>query len=95
MQKSDEKGNKKSTAGAGGITHKNLCCQLGDSHLEESEEGKDLDKSAGQSFTTELPVVKQPRKKQGEKKPKKPRKKLKGTSQGIASKCREILKPGQ
>ena len=62
------------TAGAGGITHKNFCCQLGDSHLEESEEGKDLGMSAGQSFTTELPVAKQPRKKQ-EKKAKKAKKK--------------------
>lgn len=62
--------------------------------MEVSEEGKDLGMSDGQSFTTELPAVKQPRKKQGKKK-KKPRKKLKGTSQGIASKCREILKPEQ
>lgn len=82
------------TVGAGGITHKNFCCQLEDSHLEESEEGKDWGMSAGQSFTTELPVVKQPRKKQ-EKKAKKAKKTLKGTSQGIASKRREILKPEQ
>lgn len=61
--------------GAGGITHKNFCCQLGDSHLEESEEGRHLGMSAGQSFTAELPVVKQPRKKAGKKSQKKPRKK--------------------
>lgn len=81
--------------GAGGITHKNFCCQLGDSHLEESEEGRHLGMSAGQSFTAELPVVKQPRKKAGKKSQKNPRKKLKGTSQCIANKCGEILKPEQ
>lgn len=51
--------------------------------------------SAGQRFTTELPVVKQPRKKRrGKKKPKKAKNKSpKAPAKVLASKCREILKP--
>lgn len=82
--------------------------------MEESEEGKDLGTSAGQSFKDEMPVVKQPRKKAGKRSKKasrkqtttttkqkntkkQPKKKneLKGTRQGIASKCRDILNPEQ
>lgn len=49
---------------------------------------------AGQSFTLSCQLGSSQEKKQG-KKPKKMRKKLKGIRRGIASKCREVLKPTQ